>query len=111
MIWRVMHNSANARNFFSSRSRHTSSYCDWSSDVCSSDLGEQTIFHLNGDGKPLSITTAQGNNSSYVYDYGGNLVESTSPLGAKWRFRYDTRGFLTSAIEIGRASCRERGYV
>src|SRR5437867_4810424 len=26
--------------FFSSRRRHTSSYGDWSSDVCSSDLGE-----------------------------------------------------------------------
>src|SRR5260221_4767518 len=25
--------------FFSSRSRHTRSLCDWSSDVCSSDLG------------------------------------------------------------------------
>src|SRR5438034_5265942 len=25
--------------FFSSRRRHTSSLCDWSSDVCSSDLG------------------------------------------------------------------------
>src|SRR6266480_5622118 len=26
--------------FFSSRRRHTSLTCDWSSDVCSSDLGE-----------------------------------------------------------------------
>src|SRR5438034_2811016 len=27
--------------FFSSRRRHTRSLCDWSSDVCSSDLGDQ----------------------------------------------------------------------
>src|SRR5260221_8711022 len=27
--------------FFSSRRRHTRSLCDWSSDVCSSDLNEQ----------------------------------------------------------------------
>src|SRR5438034_8030599 len=27
--------------FFSSRRRHTRSLCDWSSDVCSSDLGEE----------------------------------------------------------------------
>src|SRR5215211_6700054 len=27
--------------FFSSRRRHTRSLCDWSSDVCSSDLGAQ----------------------------------------------------------------------
>src|SRR5215211_4146211 len=29
--------------FFSSRRRHTRSLCDWSSDVCSSDLGEQLL--------------------------------------------------------------------
>src|SRR6266480_3873859 len=29
--------------FFSSRRRHTSLTCDWSSDVCSSDLGEQRV--------------------------------------------------------------------
>src|SRR5438132_13374521 len=29
--------------FFSSRRRHTSSLCDWSSDVCSSDLGESDL--------------------------------------------------------------------
>src|SRR5438132_14173361 len=28
--------------FFSSRRRHTRSLCDWSSDVCSSDLGRAT---------------------------------------------------------------------
>src|SRR5260221_9366708 len=31
--------------FFSSRRRHTRSLCDWSSDVCSSDL---MITHLDG---------------------------------------------------------------
>src|SRR5215211_5157537 len=30
--------------FFSSRRRHTRSRCDWSSDVCSSDLGMTVIF-------------------------------------------------------------------
>src|SRR5438034_11756754 len=29
--------------FFSSRRRHTRSLCDWSSDVCSSDLGAQLV--------------------------------------------------------------------
>src|SRR2546430_5589776 len=29
--------------FFSSRRRHTRFDCDWSSDVCSSDLGEATL--------------------------------------------------------------------
>src|SRR5438034_11155816 len=29
--------------FFSSRRRHTRSLCDWSSDVCSSDLGRRRV--------------------------------------------------------------------
>src|SRR5947207_8605748 len=35
--------------FFSSRRRHTRSLCDWSSDVCSSDLGayrKEYIVHM-----------------------------------------------------------------
>src|SRR5438034_10185947 len=32
--------------FFSSRRRHTRSLCDWSSDVCSSDLGDELRDHL-----------------------------------------------------------------
>src|SRR5579875_2347399 len=35
--------------FFSSRRRHTMSLCDWSSDVCSSDLSH--ILHLKGIGE------------------------------------------------------------
>src|SRR5215204_1622559 len=31
--------------FFSSRRRHTISLCDWSSDVCSSDLGHAQALH------------------------------------------------------------------
>src|SRR5690242_20826968 len=37
--------------FFSSRRRHTRLTCDWSSDVCSSDLPKLETFHEN----PLSI--------------------------------------------------------
>src|SRR5260370_19761009 len=32
--------------FFSSRRRHTRFKCDWSSDVCSSDLGDWRAVHL-----------------------------------------------------------------
>src|SRR5438132_11295187 len=34
--------------FFSSRRRHTSSLCDWSSDVCSSDLVLRLVNGLTG---------------------------------------------------------------
>src|SRR5205085_3694575 len=36
--------------FFSSRRRHTRFDCDWSSDVCSSDLGEVAPHDLNAPG-------------------------------------------------------------
>src|SRR5699024_12180494 len=38
--------------FFSSRRRHTRSKRDWSSDVCSSDLGGYVGFKSDGVGKP-----------------------------------------------------------
>src|SRR5436190_9452146 len=34
--------------FFSSRRRHTRSLCDWSSDVCSSDLAQQRAIDYLG---------------------------------------------------------------
>src|SRR5947207_3826172 len=45
---------AGAVFFFSSRRRHTRSLCDWSSDVCSSDLWqwlEERLYYLSGDFK------------------------------------------------------------
>src|SRR5207248_7289175 len=42
------------RFFFSSRRRHTRSYGDWSSDVCSSDLvGEAPGFNEDRQGEPF----------------------------------------------------------
>src|SRR5256886_5877714 len=38
--------------FFSSRRRHTRFDCDWSSDVCSSDL----IVFYNVEGEPIEVT-------------------------------------------------------
>src|SRR5437588_6948667 len=35
--------------FFSSRGRHTRSLCDWSSDVCSSDLGFVLVAQGSGE--------------------------------------------------------------
>src|SRR6266480_7222587 len=41
--------------FFSSRRRHTRLTCDWSSDVCSSDLADQRA----GDGDALPLAARQ----------------------------------------------------
>src|SRR6266567_5265621 len=50
--------------FFSSRRRHTRFDCDWSSDVCSSDLAvlydavTQRIFTFNGDAHSATVIDA-----------------------------------------------------
>src|SRR5256886_8809845 len=43
--------------FFSSRRRHTRFDCDWSSDVCSSDLGLRQVVELNGTLNVSSLAT------------------------------------------------------
>src|SRR5260221_8828098 len=54
--------------FFSSRRRHTRSLCDWSSDVCSSDLEERYV------GRALSHSTRPnaGTHSSFCGTFGFN---------------------------------------
>src|SRR5215218_10767477 len=44
--------------FFSSRRRHTRSLCDWSSDVCSSDLGQRP--HAASPTGPAPHAESQG---------------------------------------------------
>src|SRR2546430_6668734 len=56
--------------FFSSRRRHTRFDCDWSSDVCSSDLGGRPVpFEVLRGGARLSFTivpdTASGVDPQY----------------------------------------------
>src|SRR5690242_21524520 len=41
--------------FFSSRRRHTRLTCDWSSDVCSSDLGTSDLDRQVGGAAPLDL--------------------------------------------------------
>src|SRR5437867_8371193 len=94
------------RFFFSSRRQHTSSYGDWSSDVCSSDLeydgdlaqaltrvypqleGHFTIVAIHHDQPDLLVGVR--NQTPLVLGLGNG------------------ENFLASNVEIGRASCRER---
>src|SRR5438445_12715058 len=70
--------------FFSSRRRHTRYWRDWSSDVCSSDLGIHALFEARGlvlqewDKVQTDLLTIRE-------------TDAAPPL-----------------VEIGRASCRER---
>src|SRR5256886_3686480 len=71
--------------FFSSRRRHTRFDCDWSSDVCSSDLATISpavqVTAVDPGGNPVptftgSITVALGNNP------GGSTLSGTTPVAA-----------------------------
>src|SRR5256886_3893472 len=85
--------------FFSSRRRHTRFDCDWSSDVCSSDLLRDPMsppFHVN-----------------FVRGLRVLQISAALPQGAKGVARLVPIDFQHAPLppkprKIGRASCRER---
>src|SRR5699024_11715310 len=93
--------------FFSSRRRHTRSKRDWSSDVCSSDLGyvqaapgdDVAFTHFSLD---MTYFEARGHHYMVWAEKPGS-----SNLGIA-EVDPDDPTQLTSDSEIGRASCRER---
>src|SRR2546427_1539531 len=84
--------------FFSSRRRHTRFDCDWSSDVCSSDLAAMLFYaSVAQAGPPLichAIEIGQAKSLPWISD-------SWNLSGGE---NYDTKNL----VKIGRASCRER---
>src|SRR5690606_40725235 len=90
--------------FFSSRRRHTRFSRDWSSDVCSSDLGDHNITNLNmlNDDDYVTAILAYMTDVDFKGAYlDGNGIIPT-PLYVESDDPYD------EPFEIGRASCRER---
>src|SRR5438309_5361375 len=82
--------------FFSSRRRHTRWNCDWSSDVCSSDLGISV-------GEPILPTKLGGPNGQVF------VVIPSDALETNGNIKVGTPNYRAMSItEIGRASCRER---
>src|SRR5438132_2374473 len=84
--------------FFSSRRRHTRSLCDWSSDVCSSDLSRCRPAPAGFRACPRS---PGGPSRRRAQPRSPSIRRS--PARAR-----DAGGSSRSAGEIGRASCRER---
>src|SRR5919205_4418750 len=78
--------------FFSSRRRHTRSLCDWSSDVCSSDLP----WRLGIPAKEPSTTLCRGRHRS---------VTAASPRQAA--SEADRRRPYTQGLFIGRVQIAE----
>src|SRR2546427_2124747 len=87
--------------FFSSRRRHTRFDCDWSSDVCSSDLNVVPYRLDNG----LKILTLEDHSvpamSYYTVFQVGSRNERPGRTGISHLFEH-------MMFKIGRASCRER---
>src|SRR5262245_65237156 len=82
--------------FFSSRRRHTRCLSDWSSDVCSSDLGSCTASTRSAS------TTCSGSDMELRAQ--PLTAEAFAPFGQVFRAPAE-KGRL---YQIGRASCRER---
>src|SRR5256886_7067206 len=82
--------------FFSSRRRHTSFDCDWSSDVCSSDLALRDAF------EPVALNFWRWLIAALV------LAPFALPELARARATLRRHAGLLALLEIGRASCRER---
>src|SRR5205085_3161517 len=85
--------------FFSSRRRHTRFDCDWSSDVCSSDL--TTPWFAKPNPMQTAKMTAPANHG---------VVESriTTPIGINTVAMTASHVWERPPPKIGRASCRER---
>src|SRR5207237_4594314 len=88
--------------FFSSRRRHTRFKCDWSSDVCSSDLVEG-----REDGVVLYLKSGKQLKTDILLWANGRTGNSDSLNLPAIGIEPDKRGNIP--VKIGRASCRERG--
>src|SRR5258706_6886727 len=86
--------------FFSSRRRHTRLVSDWSSDVCSSDLLEDTIEVSEGLIRTFDALLMIARAES------GEVREGMAEFDVAEVARDVSE--LYEPLEIGRASCRER---
>src|SRR2546427_3452508 len=92
--------------FFSSRRRHTRFDCDWSSDVCSSDLP-----NFDPAVPTYSLCAGADTIRTAYHGYGslGDLAPPRDSLSCiEWTWLGRARVTCSGSVEIGRASCRER---
>src|SRR5699024_11217238 len=95
--------------FFSSRRRHTRSKRDWSSDVCSSDLGVDDLECLLG-GVHASTEADQVRVVVFTCQAGGLHGPGQCAACALDLVRGDLLT-VAGSTQIGRASCRESGWI
>src|SRR5690606_41159278 len=96
--------------------RHTRFSRDWSSDVCSSDLGNFPVLWTEWNGKYRdSVRHFWKGDGHAVSEFATRLTGSSDLYEHSGRRPYASINFITShdgfSLQIGRASCRERGEV
>src|SRR5690606_40594520 len=96
-----------------SRRRHTSFSRDWSSDVCSSDLPSRAKASGAYINSALAKTEAllNGYDEAIVLGADGQVSEASAANLFIVRGGTLITPPVTSDVQIGRASCRERGEV
>src|SRR5207245_6349981 len=92
---------------FVSRTRHTSCYRDWSSDVCSSDLNGTVTGPLDDPLFAGQVSIANATIEGHFFDRFNGDVEAASRHGVRFTRLLVARA--ATELEIGRASCRDRG--
>src|SRR5207245_7514302 len=88
--------------FFSSRRRHTRCYRDWSSDVCSSDLLDRV---------PAAELISERHHLAVDLGAAAAIADLSVDGVCEIDGRRALHQLLHCALEIGRASCRERVYI
>src|SRR5699024_11842140 len=95
--------------FFSSRRRHTRSKRDWSSDVCSSDLG--FLAGLLAGVRVAFLCDLEVHEPVEDLQPGVALEDGLPQVGGGRAVRVGrVAGVVAVAAEIGRAACREGGW-
>src|SRR5256886_165195 len=101
--------------FFSSRRRHTRFDCDWSSDVCSSDLTPLQALNLMNDdtfveaARKLAerMMTEGGTGPRERIEYAYGLVLARPPMPAEMQVVLDTLADFEARYRRDRKSARE----
>src|SRR5256885_9339337 len=93
--------------FFSSRRRNTRLQGDWSSDVCSSDLG------LGGTGAIVRVPATERALRRRRLDDGAQVpaAQGRLPRVGRQPVRRQEVSGVEGGLQIGRGSCRERGKI
>src|SRR5437588_3483994 len=88
--------------FFSSRRRHTRSLCDWSSDVCSSDLQSEMFPSAQHDSYSQVVPLQQ----THLCVFGHGVGKTHAKADETHRFSCAAEGFFEQSAKI--FQCRRK---